>query len=72
MTLCFYMDGVHPQHNTMLSYGWIKKGKDNIINSNTGRQRVNINDALDAQTLEVIVRDDERINALTTIELLKK
>ncbi len=67
-----YMDGVHPQHNTMLAYGWIKKGEDNLIKSNTGRQRVNINGALDAETHEVIVRSDESINALSTIELLKK
>lgn len=67
-----YMDGVHPQHNTMLAYGWIKTGKDNIIKSNTGRQRVNINGALDSETHDVIVRDDESINAVSTIELLKK
>lgn len=67
-----YMDGVHPQHNTMLAYGWIKKGEDTIIKSNTGRQRVNINGALDAKTHHVIVRDDESINAISTIELLKK
>lgn len=67
-----YMDGVHPQHNTMLAYGWIKKGEDNIIKSNTGRQRVNINGALDSETHNVIVRDDESINAVSTIELLKK
>lgn len=66
-----YMDGVHPQHNTMLAYGWIKKGEDNFIQSNTGRQRININGALDAQTHDVIVRDDESINAVSTIELLK-
>lgn len=67
-----YMDGVHPQHNTMLAYGWIKKGKDNIIKSNTGRQRININGALDAETHSVIVREDESINATSTIDLLKK
>lgn len=67
-----YMDGVHPQHNTMLAYGWIKKGEDNIIKSNTGRQRVNINGALDADSHDVIVRDDASINAVSTIELLKK
>jgi transposase len=66
-----YMDGVHPQHNTMLAYGWIKKGEDNIIKSNTGRQRVNINGVLDAETHAVIVRDSESINAVSTIELLK-
>ena len=67
-----YMDGVHPQHNTMLAYGWIKKGQDNIIKSNTGRQRININGALDADTLAVITREDESINAISTIALLKQ
>lgn len=67
-----YMDGVHPQHNTMLSYGWIKKGKDNIVKSNTGRQRVNINGTLDSETHAVITREDESINAISTIKLLKK
>lgn len=67
-----YRDGVHPQHNTMLAYGWIKKGKENIVKSNTGRQRVNINGALDSETHHVIVRDDSSINGQSTIELLKK
>lgn len=67
-----YMDGVHPQHNTMLAYGWIKKGEDNLVKSNTGRQRVNINGALDAETHKVITREDESINAISTIELLKQ
>lgn len=67
-----YMDGVHPQHNTMLAYGWIKKGKNNLVKSNTGRQRININGALDAETHEVITREDTSINAVSTIELLKE
>lgn len=67
-----YMDGVHPQHNTMLAYGWIKKGQDNIIKSNTGRQRININGALDAETHAIITREDERINAQSTIALLEQ
>jgi transposase len=67
-----YMDGVHPQHNTMLAYGWIKKGQDNIIKSNTGRQRININGGLDADTHAVITREDESINAISTIALLEQ
>jgi transposase len=67
-----YVDGVHPQHNTMLAYGWIKGGKDNIIKSNTGRQRININGALDSETHAVITQEDESINAMSTIKLLKK
>lgn len=66
-----YMDGVHPQHNTVLAYGWIKKGEDNVVKSNTGRQRININGALDSETKEVIVREDKSINAQSTIKLLE-
>ena len=56
----------------MLAYGWIKKGQDNIIKSNTGRQRININGALDADTHAVITREDESINAISTIALLEQ
>ena len=67
-----YMDGVHPQHNTMLAYGWIKKGQDKLVKNNTDRQRLNINGALDSETHAVITREDEILNAISTIELLKK
>jgi len=67
----YYLDGVHPQHNTQLAYGWIKKGQDKVIKSNSGRQRININGALNADTLEVIIRTDETINAQSTIKLFQ-
>jgi transposase len=67
----YYLDGVHPQHNTQLAYGWIKKGRDKIINANSGRQRININGALNSETLEVVMRTDETINAQSTLELFK-
>jgi len=66
-----YMDGVHPQHNTVQATGWIKKGEENIIKSNTGRRRININGVLNADTHEVIVREDATINAQSTIKLLE-
>ena len=34
----YYLDGVHPQHNTQLAYGWVKKGQDKLVKSNSGRQ----------------------------------
>jgi len=68
----YYLDGVHPQHNTQLAYGWIKKGKEKVVKSNSGRERININGALNADTLEVVIRTDETINAQSTIELFKK
>lgn len=67
----YYLDGVHPQHNTQLAYGWIRKGQDKVVKSNSGRQRININGALNADTLEVIIRTDNTINAQSTLALFK-
>lgn len=67
----YYMDGTHPQYNTVASFGWILTGEDFELKSNTGRKRVNLNGALDAQTHEVIIREDSSINAQSTIALLK-
>lgn len=67
----YYLDGVHPQHNTQLAYGWIRKGQDKVVKSNSGRQRININGALNADTLEVVVRADDTINAQSTLELFR-
>ena len=67
----YYLDGVHPQHNSQAANGWILKGHDKELKTNTGRMRLNINGALDSDTHEVIYRGDDKINAESTIELLK-
>jgi transposase len=64
-----FMDAVHPQHNPVLGYGWIKRGQDRAVPSNTGRRRLNINGAIDLERMEPIVRYDESINADSTIAL---
>jgi transposase len=66
----YFMDGVHPQHNTIASYGWIKKGKTKQLKTNNGRKRTNINGALNLETKELIYVEDERINSQTMIALL--
>jgi transposase len=67
-----FMDGVHPQHNTVAAYGWIKKGKEKEIKSNTGRQRLNINGALELKNCKVTVTFEETLNAVTVLSLLRK
>ncbi len=67
-----YMDAVHPQHNPVISCGWIKRGEDHDIRSNTGRRRVNINGAIDLELLEPVVRFDDTINADSTIALFEQ
>ncbi len=66
----YFVDGVHPQHNTIATYGWIKKGKTKHLKTNNGRQRTNINGALNIETKAVLYIEDERINAQTMISLL--
>jgi transposase len=68
----YFLDGVHPHHNSMPAYGWIPKGETREIRSNTGRKRINLNGALNIEDTEVIIREDEMINAQSTIALLKQ
>ena len=67
-----FMDAVHPQHNPVLGYGWIKRGEDREVPSNTGRRRLNINGAIDLERLEPVVRYDDTIDAASTIALFDR
>lgn len=69
--MCF-MDGVHPTHNSRPMYGWIKRGENKELLSNTGRQRLNLSGAIDIISRKVIVREDETLNTAATIAFLKK
>ncbi|MEL6989414.1 MAG: IS630 family transposase, partial [Bacteroidota bacterium] len=72
-TKVFFIDGTHPVYNTEPCYGWIKKGKDYPIPSNTGRKRVNKNGAIDAEdSTNVCVDYTESVNAQSTIRLLEQ
>ena len=68
----YFMDAVHPQHNSVPAYGWIKKGQEAELKANCGRQRLNINGALDVMNLKVVTQFDDTINADSTIALLKQ
>ena len=70
-TKLYYGDGTHPQHNSLPSYGWLPKGESTELKSNTGRKRVNISGVLDADTHEVIIKEETRLNAESTIEFFK-
>jgi transposase len=69
--ICF-MDAVHPQHNPVIGYGWIKRGEDHEVKSNTGRRRVNINGAIDLERLDPVTRFDDTIDAASTIALFRQ
>ena len=67
-----FMDGVHPQHNTTCTKVWIKKGKEKQVKSNTGRSRININGIYNPITQDILIREDQTINADSTIEFFKE
>ncbi|AGA90273.1 transposase [Thioflavicoccus mobilis 8321] len=68
----YFMDAAHPQHNPVIACGWIKRGEEHEVPTNTGRQRVNINGAIDLERLEPVVRFDDTINADSTIALFEQ
>ncbi len=71
----YFLDASHPHHNNKSSYGWIPKGEERWIKTNTGRKRVNINGALNLGDEDhdptIITRLEETINADAMILLIK-
>lgn len=68
----YFVDGVHPQYSTTVTYGWIEKGTDVEFPAQTGRKRVNLNGALDAETHEIIVTEHETLDAHAFIALMEQ
>lgn len=71
-TPVLFGDGVHPSQQTRPSYGWVKKGKDKIIEVNSGRKRLNILGAINLKTMKFEYQDFQTINGSSTIEFFKK
>ena len=67
-----FMDAVHPQHNPVMASGWIKRGQDYQLLTNTGRKRININGAIDLDGFHLTLRYDETINADSTLKLFEQ
>ena len=68
----YFMDGVHPLHNSQPAYGWIRTGTDMVLQSNTGRERLNLNGAYNIEDHTAVVQEAESINAQLTVSLLKE
>lgn len=66
-----FVDAVHPEHNTMAAYGWIKRGESKRLKTNSGRQRLNLHGAINAETHEVTLIESKTIDKYSTIQLLE-
>ncbi|MDR2440390.1 MAG: IS630 family transposase [Planctomycetaceae bacterium] len=68
----YFMDGVHPQHNSHPACGWFERGEDAELPSNSGRQRVNINGAVNIDTFNVTVDFTDAVNSESVIRLMEQ
>jgi transposase len=71
----YFVDGSGIVHNMKLNYGWIRKGKNKFIKTNTGRNKMNINGAYNPISQETICIEQEgsvSVNQESNIELVKK
>jgi transposase len=71
-TPVLFGDGVHPSQQTRPAFGWIKKGKDKVIEINSARKRLNILGAINLETMKFEYQDFKTINGAATIEFLTK
>ncbi|MDE1489255.1 transposase, partial [Xenorhabdus bovienii] len=64
------IDAVHPTQSTKLSYGWMKRGKENVkvVETTGSRTRLNILGALNLQRIEeAVIREYPTIDAKNVI-----
>ena len=63
----YFVDGVHPTHNVVSTKVWTRKREERKVKSSTGRQRLNINGAMNEKNpTDIIYREDKRLNKRTT------
>ncbi|WP_413283639.1 IS630 family transposase [Vibrio sp. MA40-2] len=59
-----FMDAVHPSQATKITYGWIRKGEDKVIETTGSRTRLNFVGALNLTDIAATVTDSyETINS---------
>jgi transposase len=68
----YFVDACHPQYNSIPAYGWIRRGKEKHLKSNGGRKRVNINGAVNRETLEMVTDFSKTINKESSLRLCRK
>jgi len=68
----YFLDGVHPTHNMMPDYAWIRTGEEYFIKSNDGRKRINILGLYSPDDHDILIHEYPTINADAVIDILKK
>ena len=66
-----FMDGVHPTHQTRMTYGWIRKGTRKELPTTSGQKRLNILGALDLEDMRLMHQEYATIDHDAVIGFLK-
>lgn len=64
-------DSVHPSQQSRPAYGWIKKKSDRLLETISGRKRMNIMGTLELETMRLVYQDFETVDAAAAVEFLK-
>ena len=67
-----FSDAVHPEHQSRPAHGWFPKGQKTALKASSGRNRLNLQGALDLETFQFTFVEGEKINAQTTKQMLEK
>ena len=67
-----FADAVHPEYQSRPTHGWFPKDQKTAIKTTSGRKRINIQGAFDLETSKLIFVQGEKINAITTRQMLEK
>lgn len=67
----YFADSTHPMLNPVLASGWIKKGVEFNVKTNSGRQRINVNGAIAIDSLDVVARCCDTVNKSSICDLLR-
>ncbi len=68
-----FMDAVHPTQSTKLSYGWIRKGQDKLIETTGSRTRLNLIGALSLEDIGATVTETyDTINSESIVRFFWK
>ena len=69
----YFIDAVHPTLNSEPSYGWIEKGEEWQLQSNSGRTRANILGALNPNNVtDVIAKEYKTINSEWALDFIEE
>lgn len=69
----YFADAAHPTHNTVSSKGWIKKGQRFEIEGNSGRERLNINAAINGvDPSQLVYNTPQTVNAESTRDIAEQ